>query len=188
MISLEFAMFMGLCACCYLTGIFIYHIRYGNKADKKIEKRVFNKIIIDKINEMDGIEFESFCCYIFSNLGYMARQTQATNDGGKDIVLINKKLQKTYVECKRYASDNLIGRELIQKLVGSAIGDGVINCIFVTTSAFNNNALEYVNNMKGEVDVELIDLDKLLDMVGELNQDLVMRYFNNTMNYLRVVK
>ena len=102
--------------------------------------------------------------------------------------LINKKLQKTYVECKRYASSNLIGRELIQKLVGSAIGDGVTNCIFVTTSSFNNNALEYVNNMKGGVDVELIDLDKLLNIVGELNQDLVMRYFNNTMDYLRVVK
>lgn len=42
--------------------------------------------------------------------------------------------------------------------------------------------------MKGGVNVELIDLDKLLGMAGELNQDLVMRYFNNTMNYLRVVK
>lgn len=188
MISLEFAIQMLICACCYLIGIHFYHIKYKNNADKKIEKKVFDKLIIDKINDMDGIEFESFCCYIFSNLGYMARQTQTTNDGGKDIVLINKKLQKTYVECKRYASDNLIGRELIQKLVGSAIGDGVTNCIFVTTSSFNNNALEYVNNMKGGVDVELIDLDKLLDMVGELNQDLVMRYFNNTMNYLRVVK
>ncbi|WP_373243772.1 restriction endonuclease [Megamonas funiformis] len=49
---------------------------------------------------------------------------------------------KTYIECKYWNSNKTIGREEIQKLAGAAMMDGVKNAIFITTSTYNENALE----------------------------------------------
>lgn len=67
--------------------------------------------------------------------------TPQTNDGGKDII-IEKNSIKTYIECKYWNSNKTIGREEIQKLAGAAMMDGVKNAIFITTSTYNENALE----------------------------------------------
>ena len=67
--------------------------------------------------------------------------TPRTNDGGKDII-IEKNSIKTYIECKYWNSNKTIGREEIQKLAGAAMTDGVKNAIFITTSTYNENALE----------------------------------------------
>ena len=52
-------------------------------------------------------------------------------------------LDVVYVQAKRYALDNTIGRERIQQFAGALVGQGASKGVFVTTSSFSRGAAEY---------------------------------------------
>ena len=52
-------------------------------------------------------------------------------------------LDVVYVQAKRYALDNTIGRERIQQFAGALVGQGASKGVFVTTSSFSRIAAEY---------------------------------------------
>lgn len=95
----------------------------------------------DRENINDWRKFEQFIAKQFKVKNFKVILTPRTNDGGKDII-IEKNSIKTYIECKYWNSNKTIGREEIQKLAGAAMMDGVKNAIFITTSTYNENALE----------------------------------------------
>lgn len=99
----------------------------------------YRKEDIENIN--DWRKFEQFISKQFKIKNFKVILTPQTNDGGKDII-IEKNSIKTYIECKYWNSNKTIGREEIQKLAGAAMMDGVKNAIFITTSTYNENALE----------------------------------------------
>ena len=99
----------------------------------------YRKEDIENIN--DWRKFEQFIAKQFNVKNFKVILTPRTNDGGKDII-IEKNSIKTYIECKYWNSNKTIGREEIQKLAGAAMMDGVKNAIFITTSTYNENALE----------------------------------------------
>lgn len=130
-----------------------------------------NKNIIytkEMLLEMDGLEFESFMAQVFRDMGYSATVTSSTNDGGKDIILYKDGVT-TYVECKRY-TDGDISRPLAQKLVGSAVGDGVKSILFVTTSKFLDTTYDYICdvNKNSDIKFESMDCDELLWKLNNL--------------------
>ena len=86
--------------------------------------------------------FEELCARMYRNLGYTTRVTPQTNDGGYDIWMKNEK-GDCIVECKCYSISHKIGRPAIQKLVGANAVENAQNLIFITTSDFTPNALEY---------------------------------------------
>jgi restriction system protein len=45
-------------------------------------------------------------------------------------------LDAVYLQAKRYAADNTIGRERIQQFAGALVGRGASKGVFVTTSSF----------------------------------------------------
>ena len=49
-------------------------------------------------------------------------------------------LDAVYVQAKRYAPGNTVGRPAIQQFVGSLTGEGATKGVFVTTSAFSADA------------------------------------------------
>ncbi|MCQ2000557.1 restriction endonuclease [Arthrobacter zhaoxinii] len=65
-----------------------------------------------------------------------------SNDGGVDGVLDQDALglDRIYVQAKRYADGNTVGREAIQAFAGALDGVGVSRGVFVTTSAFTSGA------------------------------------------------
>lgn len=106
-------------------------------------------------------EFEKFCADLFRKMGYSAKVTPATNDGGYDIVAQHND-KKYIIECKCYSQNNKIGRPAVQKLVGAnhiAMANGMI---FITTSSFTKSAIEYATEMNMEL-ISGIDLVKLLE-------------------------
>nr|WP_272507468.1 restriction endonuclease [Clostridium aestuarii] len=115
---------------------------------------------------MDPRQFELFTTKLFTKLGYRAKVTQASNDGGKDVIL-KKHHQTYYVECKRYAPSNCIGRPKLQKLVGAAVADGIpmYNTIFITTSYFSEGAKKYAK----KVNMQLYDLQGILKLANTLS-------------------
>jgi restriction system protein len=71
------------------------------------------------------------------------------------------------VQAKRYAQGNSVGRPDVQAVVGGLVGLGATKGVFVTTSSFSNQALEFVRHLSQRV--ILIDGEKLADLMIEHN-------------------
>lgn len=117
--------------------------------------------IIDYYSEKPT-NFEGLCSELFESLGYVAKLTPPTNDGGYDI-LLNKGAEKTIVECKCYSIEHKVGRPAIQKLVGANNVVLADKMIFITTSDFSVAAISYAE----EVGVELINDNKLMELLDK---------------------
>lgn len=77
------------------------------------------------------------------------RRLGRSGDGGVDGVIGEDALglDAVYVQAKRYAPENTIGRPAIQQFVGSLTSEGAMKGVFVTTSAFSREAEDYVRRI-----------------------------------------
>lgn len=111
------------------------------------------------IQRMQPRQFEIFCNELLNANGYDSEVTVATADGGKDCVAY-KDGNKIFVEVKHWRGE--IGRVLLQKLIGACIGEKANKAIFITTSWYNSNAVEYAKNVDW---LELWDMNDLLKIL-----------------------
>jgi restriction system protein len=75
--------------------------------------------------------------------------------------------RRTQRQAKRYAYGNNVGRPEVQAFVGSLVGLGATKGVFVTTSAFSNQALDFARHLSQRV--ILIDGPRLADLLIEHN-------------------
>lgn len=94
--------------------------------------------------------------------------TQYSNDKGIDGIIKEDVLGfgRIHIQAKRYKRENRIGREDLNKFVGALAGTQSNKGVFITTSSFNKNALEYANSLTG-VTLVLIDGEKLAQYIYE---------------------
>ena len=117
----------------------------------------------------------SFFETVIVNLGYggshinAATQLGRSGDGGVDGVINEDRLglDRVYVQAKRYAPTNSVGRPEVQAFVGSLVGLGAAKGVFVTTSTFSSQAREFVKHLSQRV--ILIDGLRLGDLLIEHN-------------------
>lgn len=78
-----------------------------------------------------------------------AARIGGSGDGGVDGVIDQDPLglDRIYVQAKRYASANTVGRPEVQAFVGALHGVGAARGVFITTSAFTSGAREYAQNI-----------------------------------------
>ncbi|UWM78041.1 restriction endonuclease [Rhizobium sp. WSM4643] len=69
-----------------------------------------------------------------------------------------------YVQAKRYAPGNPVGRPDVKGFVGSLVGRGATKGVFVTTSIFSQPARDYVKHPQRVI---LIDGQELADLMIE---------------------
>lgn len=132
------------------------------------------------IRSVSPRQFEVFCYELYKALGYKAKITQEMHDGGVDIIL-KKGKETIYVECKHYAKNNYIGREICQKLLGSCIMNKADKAIVFTTGGIHNNAKE----CEAMVDhLEIVGYDKMYDLFNKLDKDTRNKVLANTMSYV----
>jgi restriction system protein len=88
-----------------------------------------------------------------------------TGDGGVDGVIDQDALglDQIYVQAKRYADGNTIGRETIQAFIGALQGFGATRGVFITSSTFTANARDYANAISTRV--ILIDGQRLAQLM-----------------------
>ena len=121
---------------------------------------------IENANELysrfssNPFEFETYCANLFRDKGYAVEQTPKTNDGGYDLI-IKKDYLRSIVECKCFKPGNSVSRPLIQKLVGANQEVQAYEMIFITTSDFSKEAIEYAKKTK----VRLINGIELINMI-----------------------
>lgn len=90
--------------------------------------------------------------------------TGKSGDGGIDGIIHQDALglDAIYVQAKRYATGNPVGRPDIQKFVGSMTGESANKGVFVTTSHFSSDAKNFVEKVQQRI--VLIDGDRLAEL------------------------
>ena len=156
--------------------------KLGNNAIKKNEEERRKYNIVKKKNEIyfknneiqtlidnfrdDPTKFEEFCADLYRKMNYTVKVTPRVNDGGYDLIL-HKNTEKSIVECKCFALRHGVGRPLIQKLVGANQQAQADRMIFITTSYFTDEAIEFAK----EVSVELINGENLMKSIKDVYQE-----------------
>jgi Holliday junction resolvasome RuvABC ATP-dependent DNA helicase subunit len=119
------------------------------------------------LDSLSGIEFEEFVTKLLRVMGFRTQITKASGDGGVDIVAVLDKPiigGRYLLQCKRLASDSLVGAPTIREFYGAVKADRKASKgILVTTSGFTIQAKEFA----GEVGIELIDGQQLGILVAE---------------------
>lgn len=94
--------------------------------------------------------FEEAVVKLLLAMGYggaenRGRRIGGTGDGGVDGVIDQDALglDQIYIQAKRYAPESTVGREAIQSFVGALAGRGATRGVFITTSRFSTQALDY---------------------------------------------
>lgn len=76
-------------------------------------------------------------------------------------------LDVIYIQAKRWKPGNVVGRPELQKFVGALAGQGAKKGIFITTSSFTRDALDYTP--RNETKIVLIDGEALAQLVIDHN-------------------
>lgn len=153
----------------------------GNKLIKTQQKRILleksialqnkelNRLNQLKISTIESIinltprEFENLVAEIYKKMGFRVIQTPYTNDKGKDLILY-KEGKKFLVECKKYAKNNTVGREALQKFFAAILEEDAEMGYFITTSSFKYTSLQYSSDIKK---IDLIDGDHLFELYSK---------------------
>ena len=117
--------------------------------------------------------FEQLIVDLLVAMGYggshkdAAAQLGRSGDGGVDGIVNEDRLglDRIYVQAKRYAPGNPVGRPDVNGFVGSLVGLGATRGVFVTTSTFSQLARDYVRHLAQRV--ILIDGRELADLMIE---------------------
>ena len=111
--------------------------------------------LLDRIREQPPAFFERLVVDLIVAMGYggsrdsVVQRIGKSGDEGIDGVVNEDPLglDVVYIQAKRYAADNVIGRERIQQFAGALVGQGASKGVFVTTSSFSRGAFEYAQRV-----------------------------------------
>jgi len=136
-------------------------------------KESVSEDLITKIKECSPGFFERLVVELLVKMGYGGTLKEAgqvlgkSGDGGVDGIIKEDKLglDVIYIQAKRW--ENVVGRPEIQKFAGALLGQKAKKGIFITTSWFTNDALDFVKNLDSKI--VLIDGEMLTDLMIEFN-------------------
>lgn len=108
--------------------------------------------IVQRVRNLSPKFLEVVVLELLHSMGYGASESSIEHVGGPgdegvDGIIHQDTLglQRIYVQAKRYKAENSIGRPDIQKFVGALAGQGANGGVFITTSSFSSDALEYAS-------------------------------------------
>lgn len=136
----------------------------------KIRKSLAQELI-NKVIQLPPAFFEKLVVELLVKMGYGGSIKDAgkaigkTSDEGIDGTIKEDKLglDIIYIQAKRWQPRNAVGRPEIHKFVGALAGQGAKKGIFITTSSFTKEAIEY--QPRNETKIVLIDGDQLSQMM-----------------------
>jgi restriction system protein len=143
-------------------------------AYQKIRKSLASELI-NKVVELSPAFFERLVVELLVKMGYGGSIKDAgkamgkSGDEGIDGTIKEDKLglDIIYIQAKRWKPGNVVGRPEIQKFVGALAGQGAKKGIFITTSNFSKEALEYAP--RNETKIVLIDGEQLAQLMIDYN-------------------
>ena len=129
--------------------------------------------LLQRALEQSPAFFERLIVELLVAMGYggshedAARQLGKSGDGGIYGIIDEDRLglDRIYVQAKRYAVGSSVGRPEVQGFVGSLVGLGANKGVFVTTSSFSKQALDYARGLQQRI--ILIDGARLTELMVE---------------------
>ena len=141
------------------------------KRKKRFLSAVYDKNIflsqaeIEKVDIMEGYEFERFIKTLYFYLGYETELTPKGKDFGADLILKKDNI-KTVVQAKRYSGK--VGIKAVQEIVGSKKHYKADETMVVTNSYFTKEA----EMIAKEYCVQLVDRSELVELIGKVKEKL----------------
>jgi restriction system protein len=114
--------------------------------------------------DLDPFEFENLVNNLFSKIGFEAKLTRSSRDGGVDVVAFDTRPilgGKVVIQAKRYK--NVVGVSAVRDLYGSMINEGASKGLLVTTSHYGTDAYNFAKDKP----IELIDGGGLLYLLEQ---------------------
>jgi HJR/Mrr/RecB family endonuclease len=121
------------------------------------EVKKYLKKYPEKLYELNPRKFEELVASILEDMGLDVTLTQATRDGGSDIIARLKISITTFlmlVECKRYSPDNKVNVRNIREVAGVHSLKEPSKSIIVTTSFFTKDAVKEASQHKGKIELK----------------------------------
>lgn len=153
-----------------------------------IEIRDFLAAKYDARHNIHPRKFEDVVASVFQDLGYQARVTAYTGDGGIDVVLDGPNDTVIGVQVKR--SKNSIEAEQIRAFVGALVLGGYTRGIYVATSRYRAGATKAAHLAAAHgKPVELVDAEGFYEALS-LAQSKIERidetWFRENIKYFRI--
>lgn len=119
----------------------------------------------NQIRTMSHREFEFFVADIFEKLGFSVKITQATRDGGKDIIATKSDPipYTLLVECKHWGPDHKVDVSVVRSVYGVQMATQANQSVIVTSSKFTRDARKFAEERKSLM--ALWDIDDLLKLI-----------------------
>jgi restriction system protein len=145
-----------------------------DKAYQSIRKSLAAELL-QNVLELSPAFFERLVVELLVKMGYGGSMKDAgkaigkSGDEGIDGTIKEDKLglDIIYIQAKRWKPGNVVGRPEIQKFVGALAGQGAKKGIFITTSNFTKEALDYTP--RNETKIVLIDGEQLTQLMIDYN-------------------
>ena len=145
-----------------------------DKAYQRIRKSLASELL-NKVVELSPAFFERLVVELLVKMGYGGSIKDAgkamgkSGDEGIDGTIKEDKLglDIIYIQAKRWRPGNVVGRPELQKFVGALAGQGAKKGIFITTSNFTKEAIEYTP--RNETKIVLIDGEQLAQLMIDYN-------------------
>jgi len=143
-------------------------------AYQRIRKSLASELL-NKVVDLSPAFFERLVVELLVKMGYGGSIKDAgkamgkSGDEGIDGTIKEDKLglDIIYIQAKRWRPGNVVGRPEIQKFVGALAGQGAKKGIFITTSNFTKEALDYTP--RNETKIVLIDGVQLARLMIDYN-------------------
>jgi restriction system protein len=131
---------------------------------ERIETDTRDFVIRTLLDELQGAEFEHFVAHLLEAMGYRTRVTQASGDGGVDIIAHRDPLGLEppiiKVQCKRITGST--GGPDVQKLMGTLSSNGSELGLFVTLGSYSADARHIGRSRQ---DLRLINGNEFVDLI-----------------------
>jgi restriction system protein len=133
--------------------------------------------LLESVGQVAPASFETIVLDLLHRMGYGTSRTDlqrvgGTGDGGIDgiISLDRLGLEKVYVQAKRW--QGTVGRPDVQAFYGALAGQRANKGVFITTSSFTPQAIEFARSVERVV---LVDGARLADLMIEHEVGVTLR-------------
>jgi restriction system protein len=150
------------------------------KVEKEINLATKNELL-GRILQLEPERFEKLVLKLLHRLGYGASEEDLDHSGqsGDEGIdgIINQDhlgLQNLYIQAKRYAVGNPVGSPDIRNFLGSLVGKGANSGVFITTSVFTKDALQFADEQKSPR-IILIDGYQLVELMTKTEFGVIVK-------------
>lgn len=132
--------------------------------------------LLREISKISPYDFEHLVVRLLIKMGYgdlsknQDAVTRKSGDEGIDGVVTSDEFgfDSVYIQAKKWKTDSVVGRPEIMKFMGALAGQGATKGLFITTTKFSADAIEYAGKQL-QHKIVLVDGKRLTDLMIKFN-------------------